>query len=80
MSKPDWFRGIHEFCRTARIEIMGWGPDTLIVKAESPGRAVEVASQLRSFGFEAIEDEADAEAGILLLSRNRAATIAKQHK
>jgi hypothetical protein len=39
-----------------------------------------VASQLRSFGFEAIEDEADAEAGILLLSRNRAATIAKQHK
>ena len=79
MSKPDWFRGIHEFCRTARIGIMGWGPDTLIVKAESPERAEEVASQLRSFGFEAIEDEADAEAGMLLLSRNRAATIAKQH-
>jgi hypothetical protein len=80
MSKPDWFRGIQEFCRTANIEIMGWGTDTLLVKAESPGRADEVASQLRSFGFEAIEDEADAEAGMLLLSRNRAATIAQQHK
>ena len=80
MSKPDWFRRIQEFCRTANIEIMGWGTDTLLVKAESPGRADEVASQLRSFGFEAIEDEADAEAGMLLLSRNRAATIAQQHK
>jgi hypothetical protein len=80
MSKPDWFPGVHEFCRTARIEIMGWGADTLVVKAVSPEGAREVASQLRSFGFEAIEDEADAEAGMLLLSRNRAATIAKQHK
>jgi hypothetical protein len=59
---------------------MGWGPDTIVVKAESRGRAGEVASQLRSFGFEAIEDEADAEAGMLLLSRSRAATLAKQHK
>ena len=59
---------------------MGWGTETLVVKAESPERAREVAAQLRSFGFEAIEDEADAEAGMLLLSRNRAATIAKQHK
>jgi hypothetical protein len=80
MNKPDWFPGIHEFCRTARIEIMGWGTDTLVVKAESPARAGEVASQLRSFGFEAIEDDADAEAGMLLLSRNRAATIAGQQK
>jgi hypothetical protein len=80
MSKPDWFYAVREFCETAGIEIMGWDPDTLLVKAESPERAEEVASQLRSFGFEAIEDEADAEAGMLLLSRNRAATIAKQHK
>jgi hypothetical protein len=80
MTKPDWFPGIQEFCRTARMEIMGWGTDTLVVKAESPERAAEVASQLRSFGFEAIEDEADAEAGMLLLSRNRAATITKQRK
>ena len=59
---------------------MGWGADTLVVKAVSPEGAREVASQLRSFGFEAIEDEPDAEAGMLLLSRNRAATIARQHK
>jgi len=60
---------------------MGWGTDTLLVKAESPGRAEEVASQLRSFGFEAtIQDEADTEAGMLLVSRNRAATITQQHK
>jgi len=60
--------------------IMGWGTDTLVVKAESPERTREVASQLRAFGFEAVEDQADAEAGMLLLSRNRAATIAKQRK
>ena len=80
MSKPDWFREIQGFCRTANVEIMGWGPDTLLVKAESQERAEKVASQLRSFGFEAIQDEADTEAGMLLLSRNRAATITQQHK
>jgi hypothetical protein len=62
------------------MEIMGWGPDTLVAKVKSPVRALEVASQLRSFGFEAIEDKAEAEAGTLLLCRNRAATIAKQHQ
>jgi membrane protein YdbS with pleckstrin-like domain len=51
-------------------------PDTLLVKVESPDRANRVASQLRPLGFEPIEDEY--EAGRLLLSRNPAATRAKQ--
>ena len=81
MSKeePDWLRGTKEFCRSARIEVMGWGPETLVVKAESPERARQVASQLRSLGLEPIEDKDDAEAGLLLLSRNPAATLAKQN-
>ena len=78
MSKetPAWFQEAREFCRSAGIEVSGWGSDTLLVKVESPDRANRVASQLRPLGFEPIEDED--EAGLLLLSRNPAATRAKQ--
>jgi hypothetical protein len=78
MSKetPAWLPEAHEFCRSAGIEVSGWGSDTLLVKVESPDRANRVASQLRPLGFEPIEDED--EAGLLLLSRNPAATRAKQ--
>jgi membrane protein YdbS with pleckstrin-like domain len=78
MSKetPAWVREAREFCRSAGIEVSGWGSDTLLVKVESPDRANRVASQLRPLGFEPIEDED--EAGLLLLSRNPAATRAKQ--
>src|ERR1700680_727336 len=75
---PDWLQETREFCRSAGIEVYGWGPETLIVKAESPDRAKEAASRLRPLGFEPIEDEDDTEAGTLLLSRNSAATRAKQ--
>lgn len=80
MSKetPVWLPEARESCRNSGIEIEGWGADTLLVKAESPERAKQVASQLRFLGLEPIEDEDDAEAGMLLLSRNPAATRAKQ--
>jgi len=76
--KPAWLQEAREFCRSAGIEINAWGADTLVVKAESADRAKQVASQIRPLGFEPIEDEDDAGAGILLLSRNPAATRAKQ--
>jgi hypothetical protein len=44
MSTPQWFREVREFCQTATIEIMGWGLDTLVVKAESPQRTAEETS------------------------------------
>jgi membrane protein YdbS with pleckstrin-like domain len=76
--KPDWLQPTREFCEGAGIDICGWGSDTLLVKAESRDRATQVASQLRPLGFEPIEDEDDAQAGMLLLSRDRVSTRSKQ--
>ncbi len=76
--KPDWLQEAREFCRSAGIEVYGWGPDTLTVKAESPERTNQAISQLRPLGFEPIEDEDDTQAGMLLLSRNPVATRANQ--
>jgi hypothetical protein len=78
MGMPDWLPETREFCRRAGIEVYGWGPDTLTVKADSPERVERVASGLRPLGFEPIKDEDDAHASTLLLSRNPAATRAKQ--
>jgi hypothetical protein len=68
--KPDWLQETDEFCRGAGIKIMGWGPDMLVVEAKSPVRAKEIAAQLASLGFKVVEDENDAYAGMLSLSRN----------
>src|ERR1700722_14016867 len=79
MGMPDWLPEAREFCQRAGIEVYGWGPDTLTVKADSPEPAVQVASGLRPLGFEPVKDEDDAHASTLLLSRNPAATRAKQN-
>jgi hypothetical protein len=76
--KPSWLQPTREFCREAGIEIAGWGSDTLIVNAKSSDQARQFATQLRSLGFEPIENEVDTESGLLLLSRDPAATRAKQ--
>ncbi len=75
---PNRLQQAREFCRGAGIEVYAWGPDTLTVRAESPERTKQAISQLRSLGFEPIEDEDDTQAGILLLSRNPVATRANQ--
>jgi hypothetical protein len=81
MAKPPyWMAEVRSFCKQSKIEIMGWGDETLIVKAVGTDQAKKIADELRSFGFEAIEDENDADAGMLLLSRDRAATLAKMQK
>jgi len=69
MSKnPAWLPQVREFCKSAGITIMAWGPDTLVVQAESPEIASQISNQLRQLGFKAVEDEADNYAGILTLS------------
>jgi hypothetical protein len=65
---PDWLPQVREFCRNAKIKIMAWGPETLVVEAKSPEIASRISQQLRPLGFKAIEDEADDEAGMLTLS------------
>jgi hypothetical protein len=75
-----WMAEVRSFCKQSKIEIMGWGDETIIVKAIDAEQAKKISEQLRNFGFEAIEDENDAEAGMLLLSRDRAGTLAKMKK
>lgn len=65
---PDWLPQVREFCRDARIKIMAWGPDTVVVEAKSPESASQISNQLRHLGFKAVEDESDSYAGILTLS------------
>jgi hypothetical protein len=80
MSKeqPGWLPVVRKFCHDAGIGISGWGPDTLVVEAKSPERARQISSQLQPFGFAPIESEDDTDAGLLLLSRNPAATRANE--
>ena len=65
---PYWLPQAREFCRTAGINIMGWGPDMLTVEAKSDERAKAIAAQLGQLGFKALENEDDAYAGMLNLS------------
>ncbi len=74
MSKPPWLQEVRQFCGGAGIEIAGWGADTLIVTAKTPDPAKQVASQLEPFGFKPVENEDDAYAGLLTLSRDVAGT------
>jgi triphosphoribosyl-dephospho-CoA synthetase len=65
---PDWLPQARESCRNAKIKIMAWGPDTLVVEAKSPEIASWISQQLRQLGFKAVEDESDRYAGILTWS------------
>jgi diketogulonate reductase-like aldo/keto reductase len=67
---PEWLPEIRAFCRQAGINLMAWGPNMLTVEARSPEKAKEIAHQLGQLGFQVVEDEADAAAGMLSLSRN----------
>jgi Bacterial PH domain len=75
---PAWLQDAREFCRTSGIKIVGWGPDMLTVEAKSQERAREIASQLGELGFKALkQNEDDAYAGLLDLSKNPAAIEAR---
>jgi hypothetical protein len=67
---PGWLPETRDLCCQLGITIMAWGPDMLTVAAKSPTRAKEIAAQLAHLGFKAIEDEDDAYAGMLSLSKN----------
>jgi hypothetical protein len=65
---PQWLDSAREFCKTRSITIVGWGPHALVVEAKSSERAVEIATQLASLGFQRVVDPEDGDAGILTLS------------
>jgi hypothetical protein len=69
-SDPAWLPETRDLCRQLGITIMAWGPDMLTVEAKSATRAKEIAAQLAHLGFKAVEDEDDAYAGMLSLSKN----------
>jgi len=66
---PPWLEQAREFCRTAGITIAAWGPHALVVEAKTPERAEEITAQLASLGFQVVQDENDAYAGLLTFSR-----------
>jgi len=66
---PPWLERAREFCRTAGITIAAWGPHALVVEAKTPERAEEITAQLASLGFQVVQDENDAYAGLLTFSR-----------
>ena len=67
---PGWLPETRDLCRQLGITIMAWGPEMLTVEAKSAARAAEIAAQLGHLGFKAIENEDDAYAGMLSLSKN----------
>jgi hypothetical protein len=64
---PDWLGPVRAFCKTAGIEIMAWGPETVVVKAATRDDALRIETELASFDLTVKEDEGDAQAGILTL-------------
>ena len=48
---------------------MAWGPNAVVVEAKSQEKRAEIAQVLGSFGLKPIDDENDAYAGILTMSR-----------
>ena len=75
---PDWLPEVRDFCRRSSITISGWGAETLVVEVKSPQKVTEVSSLLGQFGFQPMPSDDDKEAGLLLLSRDPSATLAKQ--
>jgi hypothetical protein len=67
--EPDWLHQVRDFCRDSGIKIMAWGPNMVVVEAKSEDRARVIASQLGQFGLKAIQDDTDAYAGMLSLSK-----------
>jgi hypothetical protein len=80
MAKPNppWLEETRDFCRSAGIKIMGWGPDLLTVEAKSPARAGEIAAQLAPLGLKPVPDDDNAYAGLLDLAKNPAAIQAQK--
>jgi hypothetical protein len=78
--KPSWLPQAREYCRSVGIEVCAWGPDTLVVKTSSRDHAGQAACQLSSLGFQPIEDEDDATAGLLTLARVPAVTSDQQKR
>jgi hypothetical protein len=72
MSKPDpvWLAETRQFCQGAGIPIVGYGPNLLTVEARGKVRAAEVATQLGTLGFQAIDNAGNRYAGLLDLSKD----------
>jgi hypothetical protein len=75
MSKPDpvWLAETRNFCQGAGIPIVGYGPNVLTVEARGKVRSQEIATQLGTLGFQAIENRGNTYAGLLDLSKDPAA-------
>ena len=72
MAKEEpWLAEAKDLCRNAKVEIAGWGKQALVVYANSPDRAKEIATLLGPLGRYPVADPDDEEAGLLTLSRKQ---------
>lgn len=69
-SDPTWLPQTRQYCKSAGIRIVAWGPNLLTVEAKSDQRAKLIASELATFGFHPVEAAENADSGLLDLSKN----------
>jgi hypothetical protein len=72
MSKPPWFEEVRNLCRAADIEIVGWGPESLVLTAKTTELRQQLTEQFSSMGFQAVQSSEGEYAGLLQLMRNSA--------
>jgi hypothetical protein len=79
MSKatPAWLAETQEYCKSAGIPIVAWGPNLLTVEAHGYARAREVVAQMGALGFQEIPCAGNIRAGLLDLSKDPAALRAE---
>ena len=72
MSKatPAWLAETKQYCDSAGIPIIAWGPNLLTVEARGIARAKEVAAQMGALGFQEIPCAGNIRAGLLDLSKD----------
>jgi hypothetical protein len=69
---PEWLGPVREFCRSANIEIVGWGLEAIVVRAATRDEAIRIATELASFDLRVREDDGDEYAGLLTLTHRPA--------
>ena len=78
-STPAWLAETKQYCESAGIPIVAWGPNLLTVEARGLARAKEVAAQMGALGFQEIPCAGNSRAGLLDLSKDPAALRAEAH-
>jgi hypothetical protein len=78
-STPAWLAETKQYCESAGIPIVAWGPNLITVEARGSVRAKEVATQMGALGFQEIPCAGNVRAGLLDLSKDPIALREEAH-